>query len=671
METGMKLALAIFAGTVVFTATEVTAADLALRRVVLSTGGVGYYEYEASVSGRDQLRIVVRRDQVDDVLKSLVVYDSEGRIESIGLAGQNSETGLFREMPFTPEQLTAPQALLNALRGSEVTLVGPTPLSGRIVAVTAEQGQTTRHRITLMTPTGLRSAVLEEAESVRFADPAVQAQIDRALAGVAALGRRDRRMIAISLDGRGSRQVRVAFVAGAPLWKATYRLTLAADPKADKAALQGWAVVENESGEDWRDVDLTLISGHPVTFRQALYAPYFVERPAVPVEVWSRVLPLPVDAGSTTAAAPAPARDLRRLRQGDGLAMPRASAAMAAGPAERKESDDSDDGAIVAEGDTRVAFRMPSPVSVANGHSILVPLVRRDVPAERVVFFDGRLRQRHPMASVSVTNDSGAVLPPGVVTVYGSGGANGGVEFLGDARLGALPAGESRMLSYAQDFKTRMEVAEGVTQRVDRVSAADGVVTVTSIAMQSTTYRMTTAPGEPRSIVVEHPRPGEGWSVVRPAGSDRRTTPTGERMARVLGAGTTATLGVDVERPLREQVSIDNIDENLIAFWVSGATLTAEARAMLGRLAESKRRLAEATRAQETDAKRIDGLARDQDRVRRNIPLVTGDAQRQFRDELVRLDEQIRKAQQALEASRGTVESAEQQLRELVRSMRF
>jgi hypothetical protein len=95
--------------------------------------------------------------------------------------------------------------------------------------------------------------------------------------------------------------VRVGYVVGAPLWKATYRLSLPGDAQADKARLQGWAVLENFSGQPWREVELTLISGNLVTFRQALYESYYVNRPNVPVEVEGRVLPQP-DTGSIAVA---------------------------------------------------------------------------------------------------------------------------------------------------------------------------------------------------------------------------------------------------------------------------------------------------------------------------------------------------------------------------------
>src|SRR5260370_28452612 len=76
-----------------------------------------------------------------------------------------------------------------------------------------------------------------------------------------------------------------------PGWRASYRLTLPGDPGAPRSALQGWATVENLSGQDWKGVELTLVSGRPVAFHQALYEAYYVTRPEIPVEVAGRPLP--------------------------------------------------------------------------------------------------------------------------------------------------------------------------------------------------------------------------------------------------------------------------------------------------------------------------------------------------------------------------------------------
>ena len=61
------------------TASTSLGADLVLKRVLLGTGGVGYFEYAADVDASDaSLQLRARLDQVDDILKSLIVIDPAG-----------------------------------------------------------------------------------------------------------------------------------------------------------------------------------------------------------------------------------------------------------------------------------------------------------------------------------------------------------------------------------------------------------------------------------------------------------------------------------------------------------------------------------------------------------------------------------------------------------------
>ena len=63
----------------------IRAADFQLRCIMLSTAGVGYFEYDATSDGAAPLGLDVRLDQVDDVLKSLVVWDDAGAVGGIEL----------------------------------------------------------------------------------------------------------------------------------------------------------------------------------------------------------------------------------------------------------------------------------------------------------------------------------------------------------------------------------------------------------------------------------------------------------------------------------------------------------------------------------------------------------------------------------------------------------
>ena len=77
----------ILAGLIVASPSLATGQDsLALKRVTLSSGGVGYFEYETTIDGDTEILLPVRLDQVDDVLKSLVIRDTKGIAATLRLA---------------------------------------------------------------------------------------------------------------------------------------------------------------------------------------------------------------------------------------------------------------------------------------------------------------------------------------------------------------------------------------------------------------------------------------------------------------------------------------------------------------------------------------------------------------------------------------------------------
>ena len=111
------------------------AQDLTLKRVMLSSGGLGYFEYEANVDGDASLKLTVSLGQVDDVLKSLVVYDDKGSVGGLSLPGREPLAQAFKDLPFDQNALGSPAELLQTLKGAQVTVGGSRSISGRIVAV--------------------------------------------------------------------------------------------------------------------------------------------------------------------------------------------------------------------------------------------------------------------------------------------------------------------------------------------------------------------------------------------------------------------------------------------------------------------------------------------------------------------------------------------------------
>jgi len=661
---------------------------LALKRVLLSTGGVGYFEHEATVTGDGTLTLEVRRDQVDDVLKSIVVYDDKGGIGTISLPGEEPLREAFRELPFGEEALASPAALLTALRGAEVRAVGTRQVAGRILSVTEETvalpnggGTVLRHRLSVVTPSGLQQVVLEETDSLTLADSRLQAQVDAALAALAQHGERDRRRLTIRTTApggdRGERTVRVAYVVEAPLWKATYRLTLPGGA-ATAGDLQGWAVLENLSGEDWAGVDLTVVSGNPVTFRQALYTPYFVNRQEVPVEVLGRVLPKadeggveaprPAGRAMMEAAPPAPAAVAAAPMPGAPAPAPMAKAMSAPPPPQRTAEVTA---AESSEATTQVVFRYPQPVTLASGGSLLLPIVARAVPAAAVDLYQPGTQPRHPLAAVRLSNDGAAGLPPGVLTLY-ERGAEGAVSYVGDARLAALPAGEERLLSFAVDQKVKVDRTEQSSQALTRATATEGVLQLTVTERQTTTYTIAGAAREARTVIVEHPR-RHGWDLVEPAGAKAELTPSAHRLPVEVPAGGTATLTVALERPRVDRFILADMQPDQITYYANARELPPTARDALAKLAGLRAALADRQR-RIGDLEREQGeLVKDQERLRQNLGALPANSDLAKRT-LARMGEEETRLEQIardLTAARKDAAAARQALADAAKAARW
>ena len=593
------------------------AAELALKRVLLSTGGVGLYEYEAEVEGDATVELKAPLDQIDDILKSLVVFDDHGGIGGLDLPGPEPLSQTFRALPFTAEDLQSTPQLLIALRGAEIEVGGPHAIKGRIVAV-AEETETkpeggafaARHRVTVMGEAGLEQFVLEQAESLRFADAQVREALTKALQATAAGAERNARVIQLRSRGDRKRKLRVAYLAAAPVWKTSYRLVLDAAPEAKKAALQGWATLENLSGQDWSGVDLTLVSGRPVSYRQSLYRAYMIDRPEAPVDIGSRLDP-GMDRGAIAAdeapAAPAPVEGRSRAGM---LAAPMFAKSKERPQSPRREAE-AVEPATAQEGETQVSFHLPFPVSVANGRTLSLPIVDREEPVARVALYDPSVDARHPLSAAELTNAGDTALPPGIVTIYESG--EGGATYVGDSRLSATPAGEKRMLSFALDQKTTIEQDDSDQTSLARARIAKGVLTLDDLIRRRTVFHVKA--DAPRKLIVFASKLA-GGKMTEPAAKDVTEADGRYRVPFALHAGDGQTFAVTQERTQTRAVALANLDDANLSLYAKSGEIDADSRAALVKLARLRADQAEAARLVAETQGRIEAVTSDQSRLK-------------------------------------------------------
>ena len=402
-----------------------------------------------------------------------------------------------------------------------------------------------RTRVSLMADDGLRQFILEDAETVQIADAALRARVSRALDALRSQAGSNVRRITLRGSGRGPgagiRTLRVGYVVGAPLWKTTYRLVLPAQATG-KLRLQGWAVLENTTGADWNGIEMALQYGNPVTFRQALYRSYFLTRPEVPVEILGRLLPDVDTRAVPRDATPPPPSPVPMQSPAMRAIAPPATAAPAlamAAPAEET---------VVAEGAQETVFVLPAKVVLAAGHTASVPILDREVTGRRVGLVQpGR---PHPLASVRITNDTPTSLPAGVLTLYDP---TSPAAFVGDARLGGLPAGESRLLSFAEDLRTAAVWRSEDAASIGALTAAAGVLRIDERQRWTARITLTAPADEGRELLVEWPRPPDARPAADNVQPPSEETATAWRYAVTLAAGETCTLAMAAERVTRQE----------------------------------------------------------------------------------------------------------------------
>lgn len=619
------------------------ASEPVLERVLLTTGGVGYLGYRAEPDADGAVRLRVPLRQVDDILKSLTVM-GEGQVGPMSLRGPAPLADSFQDAPFGEADLASLPQLLLRLRGAEVEVTGPVRLRGRILAVAPEEtvegeARTVRHRLSLLTDAGIRPVLLESIEQVTPTDPKLRQQLERVLGRLGERQMEQERELTFRLTGSPGRPVAFGHLAEMPLWKASYRLVAA----ADQGLLQGWAVLENLSGQDWREVEVTLVAGSPTALRQALFQTYFVPRPEVPVVPDAE--PSPLAEASMAAMAP-------RAKAAEALAEPAAL-----------------DRATPQELTAQTLFRLPGRVSLATGHTVMAPLVDLRLPVERIAIYRMDLDGGHPRAGLRLRQAGTTSLPAGIATLF-ERLDDGGLTFLGDATLPQMAPGAEQLVGYGLDRNIEIDRREDSSSRIDRVRIVDGVLELARVNRQRVTLAVAARfAGPARELVVEQPL-AANW---RPAGPPDAMVEQGMvRVQRRLEPQSRLEVALDTEQTTAERIELLADDPERLLLLFSGAEAPAEIRPALERLRALSARLADIERRIATvETRRADRLA-EQERLRANLEAVPGDSDlaRRYLDRLGGSEDELSAIGRELDGLRAERDVAEQERRDFLRSLR-
>src|SRR5262249_5099833 len=357
---------------------------------------------------------------------------------------------------------------------------------------------------------GMRSLKMSDVQRVRFLNPVIDSEFKKALETLASSHDTQKKAVSISCLGEGKRAVKVGYVVENPIWKTSYRLVVDKDRK-EQPFLQGWAVVENPSDEDWRDVRMALVSGRPISFQMNLYDPLYVARPVVEPELFASLRPVAYSGGldnlgrkrveEALMEQEKAVRDLPKKegKPGDGKGGESKSGGKRDnakddayyGLKDAKELDERMDlgrhggqsMATAAKLGDFFQYSIDKPVSLARQKSAMLPIVNKDVEGSRVSIYNERTQAKFPLLGLKLKNTSGLHLMRGPITAFE------GSNYAGDARILDLQPNEERLISYAVDLGTEVNrVPSTDNGRITNVKAAKGVIWTETKVRESKTY---------------------------------------------------------------------------------------------------------------------------------------------------------------------------------------
>jgi len=617
---------------------------------VLYKNGVGYFEHSARVRGNQELAIDFTTAQLNDVLKSLTIVDlGDGSISGVrynSIAPLDERLKTLR-LPFG-EQVSRTD-FLSAMRGARVEVhSGSGSANGRLLSVEQEQRTTekgTEYQVTVfsvMTDTGeMRNFELGPAVSVRLAERDLSDEVGRYLNLVGSSRARDLRRMTISATGSGERDIFVSYISEVPVWKSTYRIILP-EKAGEKPLLQGWAIVDNTVGEDWKDVQLSLIAGAPQSFIQDISQPLYGRRPVIPLPQAAMLTPQTHEATMKEEGAPqivqptivngvvggVPGGQMSGVMGGvigsgtAGRFDYRGSAKPSSPPQpfERLEQYAKLEPAAESKdlGDY-FEYNIKQNTTIGKNQSALVPILQSRIEAEKVTLWTANGNQQ-PLRALWIKNASGQILDSGTFNIIDSG------TFAGEGLIETVHPDERRLLSYAADTAVRVTAeSEFKNQPVSHVRIAKGVIFITREQRNKVKYTVRNSDTASRQVVIEHPV-REGWKLVE-ANKPEETSATHHRFRVAVEPSKTSELTVEEFHPEETLSQLTDLTDNQVDALSVENRMTPTLEQAFRSVLDHKNRIGRLQSEINSRQQELNSINRDQARIRENMKALKGSAE--------------------------------------------
>jgi hypothetical protein len=671
------------------------ASTLPIRRVILYSNGVAYVERRGIVSGNAEVNLSFKQSQVDDVLKSMVVLDLQGKVGAVSYNSSAPVGARMAEIPFSVGALTGEgggiAGVLAQLQGAKVAVTSTKgAATGSILTVERRQVKTEKETLTtsvlvIASESGEISTFdLNDVKSLKLLDAGTQRDLNEFSNAAASARRRDAKTITITSDGSGSREMIVSYTIAAPIWKTTYRVVL---DEAGKPFFQGWAIVDNISEENWNDVQLSLVSGSPISFIQQLQKPFYRYRPIVPTSPDLQLNPQVYEPGGNLQSnitqqqqqnLPVNGRSFTsQLQVTPGVAQQQSmvlgeqesrsnfrsattdATSTTVSQALQNSQDNYQNSTVGGEIGDLFEYRIEQPVTVLRDKSALIPIIQQKMDGERAAIYNETVRRDRPMSGLLLKNLTKLTFEAGSLTVLD------GDAYAGEALMDRLKANEQRLISFALDLGTHVRVRTVSDREPAKiVKVVNGVFQVHYFQTNEKVYQITNQTNRPKVLYIEYPVQ-DGWTLSDDTPKPDYTTQKYHRFRVELAGFEEKELKVRVRQSMADNYQLTSLSRTDLQLFVSQRYINEETRAKLEKLIDLRIKINEIENRLNSFDEEVEKIENDQKRLRENIEALSKTPEAKTliaryiakaNDQETRLEE-MEKERKNLEAERARLES--------------
>ena len=641
-------------------------AELPVRTVVLYKHGVGYFERAGTLGAGESGRLDFNASEMNDVLKSLTVTDSGGKVTGIRYDSNIPLEQKLSEFPFAIQPGEPLSKVLDQLKGAQLELdFGSQKVKGAIVSartIPGDKERAERDQLTLLLESGdLRNVDLSAASAMRFPDAKLQLQFKDYLGALTSARSKEKRTVYIDSTDTKSRAVKASYIMPMPAWKSSYRLLF--DATGLQPVLEGWAIVDNTTGDDWTGVHISLISGKPISFISELYDPKFIRRESAELPEDQAVAPVLYKAAMLAAPPPPPAAAMGRkseMQPRAGFAGGVIGGVMSSDMAMQVQAEATQSSVAPSGTASEIAdlfeYSVKDAVTVKKNESAMLPFLQQKISARKLVVYSDQSRP-NPLNAAELTNTAGRTLDGGPITVYDAG------AYVGEALVETIKSNDKRLISYGVDLGTRISTAMSPwTSDVREVHAHNGMLVTKYSRVQKKVYSIRNVDAKAKTLIIEHPISG-GFSLINTV-KPIETTSKAYRFEIAVPANGSLEFPVSEENIYDQQTSVSSMTPDALVVWMKNKTVSDAARRQLQQISDLKTQMV----ANDAEKRRIEtevqNVTRDEERNRQNIAslgAVSGQQQivQDYARKLTEQETQIAKLrdrQGALETQRGVLQ---------------